>query len=146
MRGGKGLNEDLQHLRLLSIFHYVVAGIAGLFALFPVIHLVLGVALMTGALEGEADEPVARFAGLFFVVLATTMILLGLTFAVLLAVAGRFLVRHQRYTFCLVMAGVACMFMPFGTVLGVFTIVVLTKDSVKQLFGKRLPNGGTKSD
>jgi hypothetical protein len=38
------------------------------------------------------------------------------------------------------MAGVACMFMPFGTVLGVFTIVVLLRDSVKELFGVAEPS------
>jgi len=36
--------------------------------------------------------------------------------------------------FCVVMAGIACMFMPFGTVLGVFTLVVLTKPVVRELF------------
>ena len=30
------MNEDLEHLRLLSIFHYVVAGIGALFACLPV--------------------------------------------------------------------------------------------------------------
>ncbi len=37
------MDQDLEHLRLLSIFHYVVGGIAGLFACFPCIHLVLGI-------------------------------------------------------------------------------------------------------
>ena len=67
-------------------------------------------------------------------VFAGAWIVLGLLFAVLLAVAGLNLARHQRYMFCLVMAGVGCIFMPFGTVLGVFTIIVLMRDSVKQLF------------
>jgi hypothetical protein len=34
------------------------------------------------------------------------------------------------------MAAVSCIFWPFGTVLGVFTLVVLTKASVRQMFGK----------
>ncbi len=32
------------------------------------------------------------------------------------------------------MGGVECLFMPVGTVLGVFTIIVLVRDSVKELF------------
>jgi hypothetical protein len=36
--------------------------------------------------------------------------------------------------FCLVMAGIQCIFMPFGTVLGVFTIIVLMRNSVKEAF------------
>ena len=32
------------------------------------------------------------------------------------------------------MAGIECIFMPFGTVLGVFTIIVLMRPSMKELF------------
>ena len=42
--------EDLQQLKLLSIFHYVLAGITGLFSLFPLIHLFMGLAIVTGHL------------------------------------------------------------------------------------------------
>jgi len=34
-----------------------------------------------------------------------------------------------------VMAAVECMIVPFGTVLGVLTIIVLSRDKVKRLFG-----------
>lgn len=129
------MNQDQEHLRLLSIFHYVVAGFAGLFALFPLIHLLIGLALLTGVFEADSGEPDARFVGTIFVLFATVWIILGLIFAALIAVAGRSLARHEHYTFCLVMAGVSCLFMPFGTVLGVFTIIVLVRESVKQLFG-----------
>jgi hypothetical protein len=33
-----------------------------------------------------------------------------------------------------VVAGIECIVMPFGTVLGVFTLVVLSRESVKTLF------------
>jgi hypothetical protein len=32
------------------------------------------------------------------------------------------------------MAGIECILMPFGTVLGVFTMIVLTRDAVKTAF------------
>ena len=60
---------------------------------------------------------------------------MGLTLAVLILAVGRSLSRRKRYNFCLVMACVECLFMPFGTALGVFTIVVLNRPSVKQSFG-----------
>jgi hypothetical protein len=37
--------------------------------------------------------------------------------------------------FSFVMAAVMCMFVPFGTILGVFTIIVLSKESVLRLYG-----------
>ncbi len=126
-------SEVEKHLRLLSIFHYVVAGLSGLFSLFPVIHLVVGVVMIGGGFNGEEAPP--AFVGWIFVIFASLFILCGLVFAVLLALAGRFLARRRHYLYCLVLAGVSCMFFPFGTVLGIFTIITLMKEETKELFG-----------
>ena len=133
--------EDAEHLRLLSIFHYVVGALAGLFALLPSFHLLMGLWMAAGgpaANEPMGGEEVAilRLIGGFFSVFAGGLIALGLAFAACLIAAGRYLATRTHYTFCLVMAGIACAFMPFGTVLGVFTILVLMRPSVKALFGR----------
>ena len=60
------------------------------------------------------------------------------TIAALLFLAGRWLGRHTHSTFCFAIACVACIFTPTGTVLGVFTILVLLRPSVKALFVKPL--------
>jgi len=36
------MNQDREHLQLLAIFHYVVAGLAGLFSLFPRLYTTIG--------------------------------------------------------------------------------------------------------
>jgi hypothetical protein len=59
--------------------------------------------------------------------------------------AGRNLAQQRRYTFCLVIAGLLCIFIPFGTVLGVFTIVVLVRPSVKALFEQQAAVAATSS-
>ena len=69
------------------------------------------------------------------------MILRRLCRAVLVLIAGRFLGRRTHHLYCLVMAGIECCFMPFGTILGVFTIVVLLRPSVKTLFEQGVPSG-----
>ncbi|HUP19882.1 MAG TPA: hypothetical protein VM778_08015 [Gemmatimonadota bacterium] len=132
------MNPDLEHLRLLSIFHYVLAGLIGLVSLFPVFHLVLGIAMMTGALDTEGD-PVAPLVGGIFAGFALLIILCGFALAAAVAMTGRALGRHESYTFCLVVAAIECMFMPLGTVLGVFTLIVLLRPSVKGLFGVAPP-------
>jgi magnesium-transporting ATPase (P-type) len=133
-------NDDSEHLQLLAISHYIVAGLVALFALLPVIHLVVGVAMVTGRLGAAANkDPDAHIVGWFFVFFATACIVCGLVFAACLAFAGRFLKQRRHYLYCLVLAGFACMFMPFGTVLGVFTIVVLMRPSVKVSFGAAAP-------
>ncbi|HXK62627.1 MAG TPA: hypothetical protein PLP42_22305 [Acidobacteriota bacterium] len=129
--------EDAEHLRVLSIFHYVVAGIAAVFACFPLLYLALGILMLSGALPSEdsGDETVTRVVGVFMIAFSGAFILIGLAFCTLLILTGRYLRRQVNYTFCLVMAAVACMFVPFGTVLGVFTILVLMRPSVKAAFG-----------
>ncbi|MCC6680439.1 MAG: hypothetical protein IT445_06000 [Phycisphaeraceae bacterium] len=129
------MTQDQEHLKLLSVFHYVVAGLAGLFSLFPIFHLVFGLIIIFApqVFEQSGDTPPA-FMGWFMVVFAVIFIPIGLAFAALILMAGRCIVRRRRYMFCLVMAGIECLFVPFGTVLGVFTIIVLMRESVKEMF------------
>lgn len=130
------MNNDREHLRLLSIFHYVVAGFAAMFACLPLIHLTLGIAFLAGKIEGtQGPDSGGRLVGGVMVALASVFLLLGWTLVGLLVFAGRSLARHRHYTFCLVLAAISCAFMPFGTVLGVFTIIVLIRPGVKELFG-----------
>jgi hypothetical protein len=128
------MNSDLEHLRLLSIFHYVVGGIASLFALFPIFHLAIGVGMVAGRFPDPTEHRDMQLFGWLFVAMAAIWMLAAVTYAVCVILAGRFLARQVRYTFCFVIAALSCAFMPFGTILGVFTIVVLIRPSVKQLF------------
>ena len=49
-------SQDEQHLKLLSIFHYVCAGLAGMVGCFPIFHVVIGIAIMAGGLSGRAAK------------------------------------------------------------------------------------------
>ena len=133
------MNKDEEHLRLLSIFHYIVGGLAGLFALFPVIHLVIGLVFILApeVFESKGETPPA-LVGWLFVIFAGMFIITGWVLAGFIITAGRFLARRRHRLFCLVIAGIECAFMPFGTVLGVFTIIVLMRESVKELFSKEV--------
>jgi hypothetical protein len=135
------MDQDDQHLQLLSIFHYVLGGLIALFSLFPVFHLVMGLGMVTGSFpaEGPEDVDMLRWMGGMFTCFAAAFMLGGFALAGCAIAAGSFLAKRVRYTFCLVVAGVECVFMPFGTVLGVFTLIVLMRDSVKAKFGQPLP-------
>jgi len=128
------MNQDDEQLRLLSIFHYIVGGLLGLFACIPFIHVALGIMVLTGSLDGATRPPAAVF-GWLFVVFGGAFILFGWTTAALVVIAGRKLQRRTAHTFCFVVACIECLFTPFGTVLGIFTIIVLQRESVKRLFG-----------
>ena len=128
------VNQDEDHLRLLSIFHYVWGGLIGFASCFALIHVFVGSVLATG-ITGQNGPP--PWIGLILVLAGGFALLLGGTFAVLTLWAGRCLAQRRHYTFCLVMAALSCLSVPFGTALGVFTLVVLNRASVKQLFANQ---------
>jgi hypothetical protein len=45
-----------------------------------------------------------------------------------------FLLKRKFRMFSLVVAGLDCVQIPFGTVLGVFTLVILLRDSVRDSY------------
>lgn len=62
------------------------------------------------------------------------IILAGWAFGLLTIYAGRCLTRHSRRTFVLVMGGLNCLFIPYGTILGICTFILLTKPIARRLF------------
>ena len=53
------------------------------------------------------------------------MMLLGWTFGVLTIYVGRCVQKRRNKTLIYIMAALSCMFIPDGTLLGVFTFIVL---------------------
>ncbi len=130
------MQNDTEHLRLLVIFHYIVAALSALMSCIFIIHLVIGIVALA-APERMADSDGSmppRFFGWMFALIGGLALLMGWIFSLCLAIAGRFLARRQHYVYCLVMAAIGCLSMPFGTVLGVFTIIVLMRPSVREQF------------
>ncbi|MGD8499177.1 MAG: hypothetical protein PVJ86_00935 [Phycisphaerales bacterium] len=131
------MDEDKEQLRLLSVFHYIVGAMTALFSCIPLIHITIGIAMLCGALDGKDGPP--RVLGLFFIVFPGIFMLCGWALSVCIIIAGTKLAHYRARTYCVVVAAIECMLMPFGTVLGVFTIVVLMRDSVKDLFSASQP-------
>jgi hypothetical protein len=131
------MNQDREHLQLLAIFHYVVAGLAALFSFFPLLYTTVGAVFIFAARHGTAkpgEELPPEFLGWIFAVIGSVLFLSGIAMAICILIAGRSLALRKRYSFALVMACIECLFLPFGTILGVFTIIVLSRESVKSLF------------
>jgi hypothetical protein len=131
------MNKDLEHLRLLAIFHYIVGAITAIWLSFPLIHVFVGLMLLLNpqgiASDGKQAGP-TRLFGLIFVLIGGAVVLFGWTLGALTIYAGRCISRREKHTFCLVVACVNCLQMPLGTALGIFTLIVMLRDSVKQLF------------
>ena len=128
--------KDTEHLRLLSIFHFVNAA----FFLLGLLGLVLH-GVMFGLVFSDTFRPAgARPSNLpphffkFFIgfyIVAANLMAVHIIFNVLSGLALR---KRKRRMLSLIVAGVNCLQMPLGTILGVFTIVVLMRDSVRQTY------------
>jgi len=132
---------DSEHLRLLSIFHYVLGGLSALFACIPIIHVVLGlIFIVTPQTFGQGGNQPPPFLGWLFLLVGGFLMLFGWTYAALVLAAGRCIAHRKGQLFCLVVACAECLWVPFGTCLGVFTMLVLSRASVKELFKPRQAN------
>jgi len=136
------MNQDEEHLKLLSIFHYVVGGMMVLGGCFPIFHLGFGIfflAVPEEVLEGSGDAPPEEFLrvfGAFFTVIAAGIMLVFWTIAASVIYSGRSIAGRRNHTSSVIVAAVLCTFMPIGTLLGVFTLIVLLRPSVKLIYDK----------
>jgi hypothetical protein len=129
---------DLEHLRLLRIGYFVNAGLLAIVFLFPIVHLMIGVLILAGVMD-EGQNPPPRFVGLFFIVIALVIMAGAAAMGICNLLVARSLRDHTRYTFCVVVAALNLMFSPLGLIIGIFSLIVLMRDSVKQLFLRSAP-------
>jgi hypothetical protein len=131
---------DADHLNLLAIFNFVGAGLAVLGLLFLLGHYMFLHAIFANPkfFENQKQpmpvQPEQIFAVMkwFYLAGAVWFVVSG----ILNIISGICLRARKGRTFSLVVAGINCLHLPLGTVLGVFTIIVLIRDSVRELFAE----------
>jgi hypothetical protein len=99
----------------------------------------MGLAMMAGMATEKGSPFAPLLAGCFVAGLGGIFLVFAVAYALALFLAARFLAERRRHTFCVVVAAISCTFTPLGTVLGVFTLIVLFRPSVKALFGLDAP-------
>lgn len=133
---------DEEHLKLLALGYMISAAVSAFFSLIGLLYMGMGAFfgemiahLPATAANGNQPPPVFFEWILGGMGLLIFLLLLGIA-AVKLRAA--FLLKQRKgRTFCLVIAGLCCLGVPWGTVLGVFTFIVLGRRSVENLF--RIP-------
>ena len=106
-------------------------------SLTPVFHLFLGLEMMRREtpLPGLEQLPQQEL-GQLIVVLAGGMILLGWVHASVIFVMGRWIAQRRRHALLLVISGMNCVYIPFGTLVSIWTIIVLSRPRMGILFGR----------
>jgi hypothetical protein len=102
-------------------------------------YIAMGMAFMKGGsamfpTTGPNGGPPPEFMGWMFVGIGGAIIFFGWVFAALNCYSARSMQKRKRRVFSLVISGLNCMSFPFGTALGVFTFVVLLRQSVSDLY------------
>lgn len=129
---------DEEHLKLLSLGYVISAGASGFFSLFGLMYMVMGITISSvishNPTSANTGQMPPAFVGWIFGGIGFGVFLL----MVLIAAAKlrtAFCIKHRKSrTFCMVIAGISCLGIPYGTVLGVLTLIVLGRDSVARRF------------
>lgn len=125
-------------LRLLSIGYYIQASIAAFYAL-----MLLGYSAFIGVflanlpnLSQQGSPPQNIPPAVLSILSVVLAIVIGIVcaYTACLFLAGFWLRRLRNMLFIQIIAAFNCLGVPYGTVLGIFTFMVLQRPSAKQLF------------
>jgi uncharacterized membrane protein HdeD (DUF308 family) len=134
---------DGEHIRVLSVCYYVYAGFNAFSSLFGLFYAFMGL-MIGGVVFGlpaapNQPRPPASLAALFGV-FGFGIFLFFIGLAILKFMAAVRLRRRRSRVFCMIVGALTCLGIPFGTALGVFTLVVLSRKSVPRLFDTQAPD------
>ena len=129
---------DVDHLKLLAIFHFIVAalslvGLGLLFLHYAFMHTLIANPEVWKNPQRDrlpSHEEILAMIKWFYLFFGAVLIASG----VANLLSGLFIQVKKHRLFSLIIAGFNCLHFPFGTVLGVFTFVVLLRDSVRELY------------
>ena len=131
-------NNARRYLKLLSIFHYVYGGFLAFLSFFCFFLVFAGLNMINSpefySIEPSGEVMSEELGYLFASVGAIFGIVAQIT-AIGIIFSGRFLRRHKNYSYSFLVAFWMSLSVPFGTILGILTIIVLSRESVKKLYG-----------
>jgi len=151
------MDRDQEALVLLSIFHFIMGGVVILCASLAVIGVIVGIGVLSLPDNLPAPEDTSGFnsllihyiaypciafgippvlAGLWITIGSALVVIVGFPLGVCFVEAGKSLLRRRRRVSCMVLAGVSCAIFPFGTILGVITLVILRRPSLRESFAR----------
>jgi hypothetical protein len=131
------MDRNLRDLRTLAFFHYTLAGLNVVPVAIMLIQYLANVqhSRVNVAAEPGGASPYSWIAS-FIVLMFVGVAFFNLAYSVALFLAGRFLGLRRHYLYCQVIAGVSCMLLPCGTILGIFTFVVLARPAIRARFAE----------
>lgn len=136
---------DEEHLSLLSLGYMISAATTAFFSIFGLFYMAIGLFFGVLASHGKAavgatGQAPPAFMGWIFGAMGAAVFLFAVALATAKLRTAFCLKRRRSRTFCLIVAGISCLGVPYGTALGVLSFIVLGRDSVVRLFSSANPN------
>lgn len=148
-----------ERLRLLAFGYYIKGGVGAAFVSIFLFHFVflLGFSFMPESAWNPPPKPATTVESVsvmpspsprpvnqqppvvmmrIFAAVIGAIILLGWTFGALTIYAGRCIQKRTHRNFVLVMAALNCPLIPWGTLLGVATFIVMQSPAAQREFGR----------
>lgn len=119
-----------KHLRSIEIFHYVYGAMVCFGGIFMLALVALGAVLGSGGMTTDQDVP--TWLGPVLSTLGIVLFVLIEAIGLLNIHSGRCIGKRKNRTFSMVVAAFNCLSIPLGLVLGIFTLVTLSEEPVKQ--------------
>ena len=138
-RDSERRRTDLEQVKVLSVCHFVGAGLAALGLLMLYGHYTFFTRMMSNPnfwKGAAAPPPPEMFAPMLWMYGFGAALIAGT--GVLNFCAARWLRAKKNRVFTIAVAIVNCFWFPLGTALGVFTIIVLARESVQALYRERV--------
>ncbi len=125
--------NNLNTFRIL----YLIKGILTLgFSLFFILYAGMGLFFNTAIEHSNANNDLPFNFGWIFVIIGGIGFIISIAFGILTLLASKYIREVKNYNFIFAIAVVNCLTGVLGILLGVFTLVELTKPEIKQLFNK----------
>ena len=125
---------DDDNLRLLRIGYFISAGLTAFASLILFVYLIFISFIFTQVAKTPGDVVFPAAIGKLVAVLGVVLVAFVIGFAVLQFLTGQRLKERRSRTFCMVVAALTCLSIPWGTVLGVCTFLVLLRPTVQRSF------------
>jgi len=130
-------SKDVDQLKTLGICTICYGVLFALLSLFALIYIAIGIGIAVDPGPTAPGDPDPAIVGGVFAIVGLVVMGILLVKGTLLVASGIGLTRHKWRTLSYVTAGLACMNIPLGTILGVCTIMVLSRPSVRVLYEGR---------
>lgn len=128
--------NESQTLDLISIFHYVLAALIYFKGAISFLFIGIGTIAVAGILSEKPDDMHIGLLAVVLIFYVGPLIFLCLMWAMatLILIAGKRINKRTNLMYCQVIAGLECLCVPFGTILGIFSLIKLTKPEFKEAF------------